>query len=718
MQNRFVMSVLITALLGMEHGGPALVSPRCVYGQPVPAWLNPQLTDVMVENNPVGQYDAICPDLLDLGGGSLMIAYHRTTSVDWYGNYSVYTQVSHDGGLTWSNSQLAAASAQAPGLLRLPSGDILMSAAQLVTETSTTMRLLRSSDNGQSWVEQGPIWANSSGIQLQGGNGELVRLTVGPHAGRILLPTMFGEAGNYNSSFQSGMYYSDDNGVTWQTATGKVSLALRGAMEPSVAQLSDGAVVMAMRTELGGHYMARSTDGGMIWSEPWFSEVETGEECPVMTAFPDGSGLLMAYTGNKFDPNDPGGHFGPRSPLTVVVSKDGGHTWLKVGEYAGGNHEFGPTAITIADGGQGNVVLGYNWITVPWDRSHPGGGIRVTIGPTIVSTPLDQTRVWQGITNHNWAEANNWTWNWNGSVPVAVSPVQINSGEVQITADTDAVAQSLTTAFGAADMGTVNMSGGSLNVSSGLSIGRSGGSTFTQTGGQVHAASVLIGDLFGGNGVYDISGGMLIAGEIGHPSSAGSATINLSGTGVLRAGTIHGEGSQAITIHFTGGVLGVLSIKQSLTNAGGRLEAASSPNERIGTCVIEGDYNQTLGQLAVDLAGTDQGTAYDLFKISGTASLAGLIDVSLLLAFTPSHGDTFDVLTATSITDTSTLMGAAGFNKGIILGANGEILRLTYVPEPQALTQIGISAAILLLIITGPHRRAFLKNPWWKTVSK
>ena len=54
--------------------------------------------------------------------------------------------------------------------------------------------------------------------------------------------------------------------------------------------------------------------------------------------------------------------------------------------------------------------------------------------------------------------------------------------------------------------------------------------------------------------------------------------------------------------------------------------------------------------------------------------------------FGPSAGDSFDVLTAASITDNGLfLTGAGGFDFGVFSGGQGQVLRLTFVPEPGTL---------------------------------
>lgn len=339
-----------------------------------PTFENPQMAHVTVESAQAGKLLPICPNLCELADGSLLIAYHRTTQVDFSGKYNTWTRVSRDGGMTWSDARLFAEHLQAPGLLRLGSGDILLNGCTVLNDRwSTTMRLFRSKDGGQTWAEQKPIWEKSKGIRLQGGCASLVQLK----SGRIVCP-MFGSeiiAADYGQATerqQAGCYYSDDDGKVWREGKGKVSLPKRGAMEPSVAELPDGALVMTLRTQLGFVYVSRSTDGGDTWSKAWSS----GLEAPlVMTSVPGSHRLLMVYCSGKFEPNHH--HSGERTPLTAAVSRDGGKTWGKIGDIVGGHHEFGATSICFTSSGK--VLIAYDWHRIPWDRSVKTGGIRLAI---------------------------------------------------------------------------------------------------------------------------------------------------------------------------------------------------------------------------------------------------------------------------------------------------------------------------------------------------
>src|SRR3954470_1544513 len=282
-----------------------------------PEFVNPQMLHVAVENAEPNAYLSICPNVCELPGGRLLIAYHRTTRVDFSGEYSTWTRTSRDGGESWSEPRLLDKHMQAPGLLALPSGELLLNGCTVLNDRwSTTMRLFRSVDAGETWREQEPIWRNSTGIRLQGGCASLIRLK----SGRILCP-MFGSdaiAADYGSATwaqKAGCYYSDDGAKSWREGKGTVALPKRGAMEPSVAELRDGSLVMTLRTQLGSIYVSRSDDHGETWSEAWSSGLEAPEAPFVMTAFPGGSALLIVYCSGKFDAAHH--HSGERTPLTM-----------------------------------------------------------------------------------------------------------------------------------------------------------------------------------------------------------------------------------------------------------------------------------------------------------------------------------------------------------------------------------------------------------------
>jgi hypothetical protein len=78
----------------------------------------------------------------------------------------------------------------------------------------------------------------------------------------------------------------------------------------------------------------------------------------------------------------------------------------------------------------------------------------------------------------------------------------------------------------------------------------------------------------------------------------------------------------------------------------GQISVGSSP----GFATID-TFTQTVGgEWKVDLGGTLAGTEHDQLDITNTATLAGILDVSLIGGFSPVTGDLFDIISASLIT--------------------------------------------------------------------
>ena len=344
-----------------------------------PSFLDPNLHHVVVEQNIRDSSMAICSSICETGPDTFTIAYHRTTGVDFKGRYGIWLRDSADGGLSWGSPRLLAEGLQAPGLLLLKSGDLLLNGClhhgDEVASVSTTMKLFRSKDDGRTWREEAPIWERSKGMQLQGGCGTLVQLS----NGRILCPLHGSKGDNYHTrdddipGFQAWCYYSDDDGGSWNESRVRVNLPQRGAMEPSVAVTKDGLLVMALRTQLGSVYISRSEDGGETWSEAFASGLEAPEVSLAMSCFPDSDRLVLVYCSGRYEPEHH--HRGERTPLTVATSTDAGESWSRIGDIAGGEHEFGPCGSnSICFASDGRVIISYTWVLLPWDRDLGSSG--------------------------------------------------------------------------------------------------------------------------------------------------------------------------------------------------------------------------------------------------------------------------------------------------------------------------------------------------------
>ena len=131
-------------------------------------------------------------------------------------------------------------------------------------------------------------------------------------------------------------------------------------------------------------------------------------------------------------------------------------------------------------------------------------------------------------------------------------------------------------------------------------------------------------------------------------------------------------------------------INANVTNGGQVIPGGTGA---AGLLTINGNYTQTAsGSLDVDLGGTTAGSQYDQLAVSGTATLGGTLDVSLINGFQPALGNTFQVLTFASSS------GNFGFYNGIVLG-NRLILDPALNPTNLTLT---VQPAVTTTTLSAP----------------
>jgi len=129
-----------------------------------------------------------------------------------------------------------------------------------------------------------------------------------------------------------------------------------------------------------------------------------------------------------------------------------------------------------------------------------------------------------------------------------------------------------------------------------------------------------------------------------------------AGITALSGGTISGG-----SISINGGALTGSGTINANVNSGGQVIPGGAG--AAGLLTINGTYTQTdSGSLNVDLGGTTAGSQYGQLAVSGTATLGGQLDVSLLNSFLPGLGNAFQPLTFASSS------GNFGFYNGIVLG--------------------------------------------------
>lgn len=192
--------------------------------------------------------------------------------------------------------------------------------------------------------------------------------------------------------------------------------------------------------------------------------------------------------------------------------------------------------------------------------------------------------------------------------------------------------------------GPLVVDGGTLQVGNFADLFLIGGTTFVARNG----AQVDFGDS------QPITAGKTYTVESDASLAADALTIGNGGSLNLTGGSIVAttlDNSQGGTFDFTAGRLSTTQFVGSLLNEGGSLAPGDSPSQADTgiTTITDHLVQQAAATLAIDIAGVAPGSQHDQVVVTGNATLAGSLEVSLLEGFEPAPTDTFTLLTASSI---------------------------------------------------------------------
>ena len=278
-----------------------------------------------------------------LKNGDIMYAYSRYTTGNSHdhGKAVIAAVFSGDEGETWGGHRDLFlnddVNNMCVSLLRMDNGDIgIFYGCKYLKESTTVVMmniyLRRSSDEGKTWSEPKKC-INEEGYFVYE-NDRVRRL----ESGRILLPL------NLHASYENGridnkgvfrLYYSDDDGYTWNTTGIGVNHPFEGSagglQETGLYQYADGKVWAYSRTWSGNQYSCYSDDEGMNWTTPVVSEFFTSPPAPMNV-----KRISDKYTVSIFNPtpNYTGREAHPRTwgrtPLACAVSTDDAKTFKKI----------------------------------------------------------------------------------------------------------------------------------------------------------------------------------------------------------------------------------------------------------------------------------------------------------------------------------------------------------------------------------------------------
>jgi len=190
-------------------------------------------------------------------------------------------------------------------------------------------------------------------------------------------------------------------------------------------------------------------------------------------------------------------------------------------------------------------------------------------------------------------------------------------------------------------------------------------------------ASFDSGTAFSNSGTIMVQSGLLQI-AAGYTQTAG-ATILSGGNLSVPSVTIQG-----------GSLSGAGTVTGNVTNA-----AAVSPGSSTGTLAISGNYTQmAAGTLNIELASATQ---YDVLQVSGTATLAGTLNIARLAGYVPVAGSNFPVMTYASRTGSFGAVNGTDTGGGQMFQVNygSAVLSLTVASNPSpVLTSLAPSSGV------------------------
>ena len=190
----------------------------------------------------------------------------------------------------------------------------------------------------------GDVWSAPAVLAdgAPGGRGPVRNKCLRLSDGRVLAPASTEKT---KRDWRAFVDISDDDGISWRTSRYLPRVRYRGAyvgtIQPTLWEDPAG-VHALLRTNKGAVYRSDSADRGESWSAPVRTAVpnnNSGIDCALDPA----GRLWLAH-------NPVAENWGPRSPLTLSVSTDGGARFVPVLQLELGEGEYSYPALVYANG--------------------------------------------------------------------------------------------------------------------------------------------------------------------------------------------------------------------------------------------------------------------------------------------------------------------------------------------------------------------------------
>ncbi|MFW6060749.1 MAG: sialidase family protein, partial [Phycisphaeraceae bacterium] len=280
-------------------------------------------------------------DFIKLNDGRLLFIYtHFVEGASDHADAYLAARESSDGGRTWSGedalvlpNEEAGMNVMSVSLLRRGDGAIALFYCRKESLEDCRPRMRISTDEARTWSEPIDVIPDNEIGYYVLNNDRVIQLERGPHAGRLIVPVALHKAPDWEewtSKAHAMCYLSDDGGQTWHRSADVLHPPTNDAgdlvalQEPGVVELTDGRVMMFIRTDGGCQYLAFSEDGGEHWTGPAPSELASPTSPASIKRIPGTGDLLLVWNDHR---NIDEQRADKRTPLSVAISRDEGQSW-------------------------------------------------------------------------------------------------------------------------------------------------------------------------------------------------------------------------------------------------------------------------------------------------------------------------------------------------------------------------------------------------------
>jgi hypothetical protein len=237
------------------------------------------------------------------------------------------------------------------------------------------------------------------------------------------------------------------------------------------------------------------------------------------------------------------------------------------------------------------------------------------------------------LTNFSGTTLTGGTYNVTGTLQFNGANIVTNAARITLTGTTAKIVNQTGTTGALANFAT-NAAAGSFTLASSRN--------FTTAGNFSNAGTVKVSR----GSTFTVASTHNYTQTAGTTTDDGTMALSSGGAFTFNGGSVFGNGGS-----FSGNVTsgGTFNIGDAVKTA--------------GKLAITGTYVQTpAGALNIDIGGLTPGTLFDQLNVSGAANLAGTLNLDLINKFTPTIGQTFDIMNFKSETGKFTTINGTSIN--------------------------------------------------------